>query len=547
MKNRLATLAFFLAMTPIVAFAGPEERPTYWQLMFGYDGDSFELLEAAEIPPMLKTPSTPGLGGTPGSLVFDSEWLDDQGRPLFFGQIELPIGERAALIEGGACTPRMLSEDVVVVRCEGPASGASPATVRLKDVERRGMAVLPEFTPSVLAADSYELEVRSLLHADHTPRVPGPISATKIRDTGPDENRLTFVVVGDGYTAANLTAGSFTTAATNLSNSFTGRSPWDIYFSATNIYRIDTESNEQGSDREDGENGTLKDTYYNSTFWTSGIERLLTVDNTGRTRAFAAANSLVGVGKWDYVFVLVNSTKYGGAGGSICTSSVHPSAPDVIIHEIGHTYAQLADEYSDPYPGFPPGDSEPNVDFDSSGPGLKWLVWVDGSTPLPTPDTSTYNNTVGAFVGARYLTTGIHRPWRNCLMRSLGVNFCPICKEQHVKRFHTFTQLADSVTPPMAGTQDVPVLGTTFTATPIPISGLTYAWTIDSVPVAGASSPSLLVTPAMIGADNVNKTLRLTITDPTLLVRTSTLSENYQWTIRTSFASAGARDSWQHY
>ncbi len=547
MIRRIAALALLLALTPIAGFAGEDERPTYWQLMFAYNGDSFELLEAAEIPPMQKTPITPGLGGTPASLKFEADWLDASGAPLFSGPIELPIGERAALVEGEACVPRMLTEDAFVVRCVGPASGASPATLRLRDVERRGMAVLPEFVPPALAASDHTLEVRSLLHADQTPRAPGPISATKIRDTGPNTNRLVFVVVGDGYTAANLTSGAFTTASTNLSNSFVGRSPWDIYFSATNIYRIDTESNEQGSDREDGEFGTLKDTYYNSSFWTSGIERLLTIDTLGRTRAITAANSLVGVGQWDYIFVLVNSTKYGGAGGSVCTSSVHPSSPDVIIHEIGHTFALLADEYTSPYPGYPPGDSEPNVDFDFSGPGLKWLIWVDGSTPLPTPDTSPYSSTVGAFEGARYLTTGIYRPWRNCMMRSLGVNLCPVCKQQHILRFHSFTQIADSVDPTTAGTHDVPLVGTTFTATPLPIFSLTYAWTIDGVPVGGASSPSLLITPAMIGQDNVNKTLRLTITDPTPLVRTSTISENYQWTIRTSFASSGTGESWQLY
>jgi len=547
MIRRITVLTFLLIAIPISSFASLDGYPVFWQLMFAYDSDSFELIEAAEIPPMQKIPTTPGLGGSPGSIVYASEWLDASDKPIYAGTVEIPFGERAALVEGGACISRMLPEDVMVVRCIGPASGATPVKVRLSAISRKGMANVADFLPPILAAQNHSLKVHRLLHANATPRVPGPINATKIRDTGPNTNRLVFVVVGDGYTAANLAAGSFATHATTLANSFIGRSPWDEYFPATNIYRIDTESNEEGSDREDGQNGTLKDTYYNSTFWTSGIERLLTIDATGRTRAFAAANSLVGVGQWDYVFVLVNSTKYGGAGGSVCTSSVHPSAPDVIIHEIGHTYANLADEYSDPYPGYPPGDSEPNVDFDFSGSGLKWLAWVDGSTPLPTPNTSAYNNVVGAFEGARYLTTGIYRPWRNCLMRSLGVNFCPVCKQQHIVRFHSFTQMADSLTPATSGPHDIPALGTTFSATPIPISGLAYAWTIDSVPVSGASSSSLLVTPAMIGQDNVNKTLRLTITDPTPMVRSVTPTDTYTWTIRTSFASAGTSDAWRHY
>ena len=53
-----------------------------------------------------------------------------------------------------------------------------------------------------------------------------------------------------------------------------------------------------------------------------------------------------------------------------------------MIHEFGHTFADLADEYTTAYPGYPPGDGEPNVDYDSSGAALKWLAWVDAGLPV---------------------------------------------------------------------------------------------------------------------------------------------------------------------
>ncbi len=527
--------------------ASGEAPPTWWQLQFEYDASSLVLREAIELAPMLKTPRTPGLDGAPGVLELRAEWLNAAGDVVFDGNVELPFGARSTLAPDGPCTAVVPTEDVLVVRWQGPAYDKAPASLRLTRTGARRMGTSTESTPPALAWVSSTLPIGRLLQATATPRVPGPQSAAKIRDTGPDSNRLVIVVVGDGYTAANLGAGAFVTAASSLANSFTGRSPWDVYYDATNIWRIDTESNEEGADNEDGQFGTQKDTYYNSAFWTSGIERLLAIDTTGRNRAISAANAYVGAGMWDFIFVLVNSTKYGGSGGSVCVSSVHPSSPDIIIHEMGHTFGQLADEYSTPYPGYPPGDPEANVDFDASGPGLKWLVWVEPGTPLPTPDTSAYNNVVGTFEGARYLSTGIYRPWRNCLMRSLGVNFCPVCKEQHIMRFHFFTQLADERSPATGGNYVVPAEGSTFAITPLPLSTLTYAWDINGSAIAGETSPSILVTPAMIGEVGVNKTLRLTVTDSTSMVRKTAPAETFTWGVLTNSSPSSVGGQWDAY
>jgi len=76
------------------------------------------------------------------------------------------------------------------------------------------------------------------------------VAITKIRDTGPDGNRLVIVVMGDGYTSTNLGTGAFTTAAASLGASIEAKSPWNTLFAATNMYRIDVESNESGADNE---------------------------------------------------------------------------------------------------------------------------------------------------------------------------------------------------------------------------------------------------------------------------------------------------------
>ena len=58
---------------------------------------------------------------------------------------------------------------------------------------------------------------------------------------------------------------------------------------------------------------------------------------------------------YDYIFVMVNDTTYGGSGGVVSTFSVNELAGEIGLHEFGHSFAGLADEYTTPYPGYPAG------------------------------------------------------------------------------------------------------------------------------------------------------------------------------------------------
>lgn len=478
-------ITFLLLLTSCGISA--ETSPTYWQVILSYGPESVELTEATPIQPMAKLPRTPGLEGAPIQINYSMEWLDVSGLTLSTTSDNLPLGYRSAPSEDSPCRILMPEQGIIVLRIAGPPVGANPAALRFTQPQTRRMlgAVTP--VPPMFEQSSITLPIQRIITT--SARLQGPVGSTKIRDTGPDGNRMVIVVLGDGYTAADLGTGSFTNSTNSLVSAFIGRSPWDVAFGVANVYRIDVESNQSGSDHDPF--GTFKDTYFNSSFWVSNIERLLAIDGTGQSRAISAANTHVGAGVWDAIFILVNSTKYGGSGGSIAVSSVHPSASEVILHEYGHTYAGLADEYSTAYPGFPPGDWEPNVDYDFSGPGLKWSIWVEPGTPLPTPATSPYASTVGTFEGARYLTTGIYRPWLNCLMRSLGVGFCPVCKEAHLQTLFGEVSLADTASPPPASLVLVGNTPKNFVISPVPLSGLAYQWKLSGAiqPETGANMP----------------------------------------------------------
>ncbi len=514
---------------------------TYWQVTFSYDPTGLRVDEITPIAPMQKTPSTPGLAGAPAVITYSAQWQDAASQLLYQSDIKLPIGVRQVFETNTPCVASVPESGVFVVRVAGPDDrSAQPATLKLerRDIAYHGMPsqVLPTaFQPSVQSLPISRISTAAAALA-------GPVGVTKIRNTGPDGNRLVIVIMGDGYTAANLTAGSFTTAANTMVNAFVGKVPWDILFAGTNVYRVDVESNQQGSDNDP--QGTFKDTYLNSSFYTNNIARLLALDGTGYNRAYSAANTLVGAGVWDYIIVMVNSTTYGGSGGSIAVSSVHSLAPEIVLHETGHTFCGLADEYTDAYPGFPPGDGEPNVDYDFSGPSLKWNAWVAPGTPLPTPDNSTYNNVVGAFQGARYLTTGIYRPMRTCLMKTLSVPLCTICKEQHVLEYLALTSFADSVLLSGGpGTYLVNSTGKLFGIIPSPITGAAYSWTIGDSAVTGAHAATLQFTGDMMAArGKTSGVLTLKVTYPSPLIRLASPQETYSWNVLADCNDNGIRD-----
>jgi len=276
----------------------------------------------------------------------------------------------------------------------------------------------------------------------------GYMGLTKIRDHGSDSNRLVLVFAGDGYLESDITSGVFAAAVEAYLVSMENDPPWDMLLAVANVYRMDFASNERGADYEDAAppGGTLKDTYLGARYWTTGIERLLSLDYTGQSRVLGAANTYIGIGKWDEMCVIVNSTKFGASGGLISVASVHANGKNSMKHELGHSFAGLGDEYyttSATYTGVRP--AKRNLDNEPSAP--KWAVWVEAGTPLPTPDSSTYQSVVGTFEGASDYRYGIYRPWRECRMRSSSQPFCPVCKEAHVMEFFDVVSLMDNATP----------------------------------------------------------------------------------------------------
>lgn len=137
---------------------------------------------------------------------------------------------------------------------------------------------------------------------------------------------------------------------------------------------------------------------------------------------------------FDAVIIVANSEVYGGGGiyNYYATCYTGAKAKEVLIHEFSHSFAGLADEYSDndSDTGLQPVYAEPYeknittlIDFSS-----KWGSMIKKTTPIPTPATKEYFDEVGVFEGASYMSKGFYRPYQHCMMRDLSP-FCPVCSK----------------------------------------------------------------------------------------------------------------------
>ena len=240
---------------------------------------------------------------------------------------------------------------------------------------------------------------------------------------GPSNNRIDIVIMGDGYTSTQQTQFKFD-AETLIAYVF-NQTPLKEYRIHYNFHLVYVVSKESGADKP-SEN-IYRDTALDATYEAYGIRRLLVVDDS---KTLSVAMSVPAA---EYVFVLVNDSEYGGSGGTqVAVTSVHEQSPEILTHEVGHMLAELADEYSDPYPDYPPGCYEANVACTTNRKSIKWAPWILSSTPLPTPYNNQYANVIGAFEGARYQTSGVYRPRTNCRMRTLMQPFCEICSEHFI-------------------------------------------------------------------------------------------------------------------
>ena len=298
-----------------------------------------------------------------------------------------------------------------------------------------------------------------------------PGRVLEIERNGEPQSKVDLLILGDGYTAAE--AAKFERDARRLAAILFQTSPFKERRKDFNVWALSPPAAESGISRPS--TGVQRDSPLGTTYDAFGSERyVLTFDNRAFRRAAAFA-------PYDFVEILVNNRTYGGGGIFNLYSTVAADSqwsPYVFVHEFGHHFAGLADEYYTSAVAYAPATEriepwEPNVTALLDPKNLKWKDLVRPDTPLPTPwnkeafenysreiqkrrreirsqgrpeteidalfreeleqegrmfGRERYANQVGAFEGAMYEAKGYYRPQADCLMFTRTDTFCTVCR-----------------------------------------------------------------------------------------------------------------------
>jgi hypothetical protein len=253
------------------------------------------------------------------------------------------------------------------------------------------------------------------------------VVTTKIYGSGNPHTSVDLAFIAEGYKADEM--GKFREDVKKMADYLFAEAPFSDYKDKFNIWAVEAISQDSGTDIP-GEK-IYVNTALNSSFYTFDIDRYLTTQDIKAVNDYAAAVP------HDNIIVLINSTRYGGGGVYnyyTGTTTGNQLSPKVFIHEFGHGFAGLADEYyasSVAYDEFYPLNVEPwepnittMVNFES-----KWKKMISKDTPLPTPSEEKYNNVTGLFEGGGYSAKRIYRAEMDCRMKSNGTKgYCSVCR-----------------------------------------------------------------------------------------------------------------------
>ena len=294
-----------------------------------------------------------------------------------------------------------------------------------------------------------------------------------IFENGAPATKVDLLVVAEGYRAEDRD--KFESDAKRLVGVMFETEPYKTNKTKFNVRALHVPSAEAGISNP--RKGVFRDAPLGSSFNAFDSDRYVLTYENQRLREITAQVP------YDALILLVNERKYGGGGifnlWATVTADTEP-APYVFVHEFGHSFAGLADEYYTSqvaYESFNPAGVEPwepNVTALLDPAKLKWRELVEASTPLPTPwGQKTYDEAdlvyqakrkkliderapeeasealmrevkvtssamlhaekwfgrVGAFEGAMYEAKGLYRPEADCIMFTRNpTSFCRVCR-----------------------------------------------------------------------------------------------------------------------
>lgn len=339
----------------------------------------------------------------------------------------------------------------------------------------------------------------------------------KLTDNGPPENRINVVILGDGFTEAQLPI--FRDEAKKFADFFSAYEPFGQYKNYFNFYAVSTPSPESGISNP----GTAPDAYndhpvskvnnfYGGTFGTE-IHRLVTIQNYDLMYQVLARN----FPQYDLIVMLANTTFYGGSGGNIAMHTLHSSANTIGVHEIGHTFSRLSDEY---WAGISYARENINMTREANPDQVRWKDWLN-------------HQSIGIY---NHGLSGDPLNWRkpangSCLMEHLSRQFCAVCREATVEKILSLVNPLESATPgwnsPVHITDSLEFSLDLLTPSP---NSLNVIWTLNGINLEG-SDAKITVHKNQLNLDN--SVLKATVYDTSPMSRKNPMLRTHQasWAI----------------
>ncbi len=175
-----------------------------------------------------------------------------------------------------------------------------------------------------------------------------------IHESGDPGTKVDLLLLGDGYTAAEHDA--FITRAKELTEILFATTPFKERRDDFNVWALAPAARQSGVSRPS--TGIYRDSPIGASYDAFRSERyILTFDNKSMRRIASSA-------PYDFIEILTNTDIYGGGGiyGLFSTAAANSEwAPYLFVHEFGHHFAGLADEYYTSSVAYeaPAGISEP--------------------------------------------------------------------------------------------------------------------------------------------------------------------------------------------
>jgi hypothetical protein len=383
--------------------------------------------------------------------------------------------------EGEGVAEPVSTDEPAATGAEAPDrvdEGMTPTDIELEDPGAPGNEGGEPAVPTELTTPVPPLE-RAVLDC-------GP-DGWAVENAGPPQNRVNYVILADGYdetTVDSVLEEHIDRALDRRFNHESGE-PYGRYRKFVNIcvMKVVSESNGIGNGPTAFEGG-------------NGGDRLARVNNQ-LVNAYLDAN-LPETLEVDWRAVVLNQNLWENTGSqTMLWSGGNDNAPGAALHEGGHGFHQLADEYCASGTGANCGpvadDEDPDgnefAEVNSTGDPLttggKWTVWLGTvQKGLKVPDLGA-TGVQGVFSGSRYADSGQYRPSSNSMMNSLfgndvNTSFNSISREQMIFSIWRAVRPVDSTDPP-AGAADAPASLTVHVIDPAVID---IDWEIDGEVVA---------------------------------------------------------------